>query len=132
MSALLSIALSFIKAVEDGQTGDQLDIFYHPDIEQKEYPNALVKNLVVRNLNDLKEASIKGSQILVKQRYDIQSTHVTETTVIIEAIWTGTLVIPLGKIPAGGDMKANFAQFFEFQDGKIIKQRNYDCFEPFM
>jgi hypothetical protein len=51
--------------------------------------------------------------------------------VIIEAIWTGTLAIPLGNIPIGGQMKAWFAQFYEFKDGKIIKQRNYDCFEPF-
>ena len=26
-------------------------------------------------------------------------------------------------------MKAFFAVFLEFQEGKIIKQRNYDCFE---
>lgn len=28
-------------------------------------------------------------------------------------------------------MVAHYAQFFEFKDGKIFRQRNYDYFEPF-
>jgi hypothetical protein len=34
------------------------------------------------------------------------------------------------KTPAGSVMRARFAQFFELRDGKIAKQRNYDCFYP--
>ena len=34
------------------------------------------------------------------------------------------------KTPAGSVMRARFAQFFEFRDGKIVAQRNYDCFYP--
>jgi hypothetical protein len=52
--------------------------------------------------------------------------------VIIEAIWTGVLSIPVGKLAVGSEMKAYFAQFFEFKNGKITKQRNYDCFENFL
>ncbi|MCB9307325.1 MAG: nuclear transport factor 2 family protein, partial [Lewinellaceae bacterium] len=52
-------------------------------------------------------------------------------TVVLECIWRGTLAIPIGNIPAGGQMTAYFAQVFEFRDGKIYRQRNYDCFEPF-
>jgi ketosteroid isomerase-like protein len=69
--------------------------------------------------------------VLQKEKYDIVKSYTIGNTVIIEAVWTGTLAIPLGNIPIGGEMKAYFAQFYEFQDGKIIKQRNYDCFEPF-
>jgi hypothetical protein len=46
-------------------------------------------------------------------------------------MWTGTLALPIGQIPIGGHMKANFARFYEFENGKIRRQRNYDCFEPF-
>jgi len=27
-------------------------------------------------------------------------------------------------------MRARFAVFLDFRDGKITRQRNYDCFEP--
>ena len=30
----------------------------------------------------------------------------------------------------GASMKAHFAMFFEFREGRIALQRNYDCFEP--
>jgi hypothetical protein len=50
--------------------------------------------------------------------------------VAIEAIWTGTLAIGLGSLKPGDKMRARFAQFFEFRDGLIVRQRNYDCFEP--
>lgn len=105
--------------------------FYHPDIEQIEYPNTLTKNTTIRKLNDLKLAAEKGKQVLQKEEYEILNSYTVGNTVILEALWTGTLAIPLGSIPVGGQMKAHFAQFFEFKDGKIIRQRNYDCFEPF-
>jgi ketosteroid isomerase-like protein len=28
-------------------------------------------------------------------------------------------------------MRAHIAAFLEFRDGKIVAQRNYDCYEPF-
>jgi ketosteroid isomerase-like protein len=48
----------------------------------------------------------------------------------IEVQWTGTLAVALGTLPAGGEMRARFAMFLELRDGKIARQRNYDCFEP--
>jgi hypothetical protein len=36
-----------------------------------------------------------------------------------------------GKTPAGNAITAHFAMFFETADGKIRRQRNYDCFGEF-
>lgn len=49
----------------------------------------------------------------------------------LEVLWRGTLVVPFGSIPAGGEMRARFAVFLELRDGRIARQRNDDCFEPF-
>jgi hypothetical protein len=35
----------------------------------------------------------------------------------------------MGTLPAGSQMKAYCAMFLEFQEGKIVGQRNCDCFE---
>jgi ketosteroid isomerase-like protein len=51
--------------------------------------------------------------------------------VALEVRWSGTLAVPVGSFPAGGEMRARFAVFLDFRDGKIVAQRNYDCFEPF-
>ncbi len=128
---LLQIARSFVKALQNRTSPEDLLAFYHPEIEQVEYPNTLTPSLTRRNLPQLKKASEKGKSVLVSEEYDIINAYVHGNTVILETIWTGTLAVPLGKIPPGGQMKAYFAQFIEFVDDKIIRIRNYDCFEPF-
>ena len=128
---LKQIAAAFIQTLQNRESVEELVHFYHPDIEQIEYPSTLSNNTTIRKLNDLKLAAEKGKQVLQKEEYQILNSYTIGNTVILEALWTGTLAIPLGNIPVGGQMKAHFAQFFEFKDGKIIRQRNYDCFEPF-
>lgn len=128
---LNQIAEQFIKRLQSRNSAEELIQFYHEDIEQIEFPNTLTKNKTIRNLEDLKLASERGKKVLQKEEYEILKSYSFDNTVIIEALWTGTLAIPLGNIPVGGQMRAYFAQFYEFKDEKIIKQRNYDCFEPF-
>jgi len=129
---ILQIAKDFIHAIERRTSFDELEKFYHPDAVQTEYPNTLTKNKTVRTIADLRDASDKGKKILQVEHYEIVRSYVYENTVILEVVWTGVLSIPIGRIPAGGEMKAYFAQFFEFRENKIIMQRNYDCFEPFL
>lgn len=66
--------ISFLKAVEDGNVSD-LQQFYHPDVEQIEYPNAVVKNTVVSTIHDLNKASGQGAKILKKQEYEIKHSY---------------------------------------------------------
>ena len=128
----VELAIEFIKAVSEGKIGEELNNFYDKSANQIEYPNLLTKKIVERNLDAIKDSSIKGKQVISIQNYEIIKAYSCGNTVIIEAIWTGRLAIPLGKLKAGDEMKAYFAQFFEFRDGKIVKQRNYDCFENFL
>jgi ketosteroid isomerase-like protein len=127
-----TIAADFLHTLQNRTSFQDLLRFYHADIEQIEFPNTLTKNKVVRTLADLQDASERGKTVLQKEEYDIIKSYTFGNTVIIEAVWTGTLAMPIGSIPIGGQLKAYFAQFFEFADGKIIRQRNYDCFEPFI
>ena len=98
---------------------------------QVELPNRLVPNGATRNLDAIREASRRGRQVLAAERYDVRNAVASGDRVALEVLWTGTLAVPIGTIPAGGEMRAHFAMFLEFRDGKIVRQRNYDCFEPF-
>ena len=48
----------------------------------------------------------------------------------MEIIWTGTVREARGPFAAGQKLRARFAVFMEFQGGRIVRQRNYDCFDP--
>src|SRR5271165_4622101 len=104
------LAIEFISALQNRTFFADLARFYHEDIEQIEFPNAVVKNTAIRNLNDLKQGAEKGKKLLQKEVYEVIRSFVSGNTVIIEAVWTGTLAIPFGNIPVGGQMKAYFAQ----------------------
>ena len=125
------IVEAFLKALETRESFDELEKFYHPDIEHTEYPNAIRKSTGVGKLSNLKAASERGKKALLKEEYEIKNIFSVNNTVIVEAIWKGTLAVPIGTIKAGEVMTAHFAQFFEFKDEKIYRQRNYDCFDPF-
>jgi hypothetical protein len=128
----LELAIRFIEVIGEGKSGKELNEFYDESALQIEYPNLLTKRIIKRNLSEIKDASISGKKVISNQKYEIVKSFSIEDTVIIEAIWSGKLSIPLGKLNAGDELKAYFAQFFEFKDNKIVKQRNYDCFENFL
>lgn len=123
--------LDFLKMLEESTSIDRFTEFYHPEVEQTEFPNAITKTTTTRTLNDLKEGFEKGSKLFTRQTYEVKNLVATNDTVVLECIWRGTLAVPVGTIKAGEQMTAHFAQVFEFRDGKIYRQRNYDCFLPF-
>ncbi len=125
------VVVDFLKMVENRESPSELDKFYHPEVEQIEFPNAITKNTAFRSLQDLKDGSERGKAIMSKERCEIKKLYSFDETVILEAVWKGTIAMDIGKLKAGEEMVAYFAQFFEFKDGKIYRQRNYDCFEPF-
>jgi ketosteroid isomerase-like protein len=126
----LDNARQYLAAIQRGATGDALAQFFAPDVVQEEFPNRVVPNGKRRNLAAMLEGAERGQQVMSAQRFDIRTAIATGDRVILEALWTGTLAIPFGTIPAGGEMRAYTAMFLEFRDGKIVAQRNYDCFEP--
>jgi ketosteroid isomerase-like protein len=84
-----------------------------------------------RDLKALREAAERGKKVVTRQHFELLNAVADGDHVAVEARWTATLAVPLGSIPAGGEMRASFAIFFEFRDGLIVRQRNYDCFDPF-
>lgn len=123
--------VAFLKMMENRESSQELEKFYHTDVEQIEFPNAILKATAIRDLQDLKDGSERGKKILSKEIYEVRKLHAIGDLVILEAVWTGILSVPIGNLKTGEKMTAYFAQFFEFKDGKIFRQRNYDCFEPF-
>ena len=125
----LAVARRYLEAIERGNPGDCL-AFFAEDVVQEEFPNRLVPQGARRDLAGLREAAQRGGKVMAAQRYEVLNALASGDQVALEVQWTGTLAVPFGSLPAGGRMRARFAIFLEFRDGKIARQRNYDCFEP--
>lgn len=130
--SLLPIIEAYFNDISSGITPEKLAAYCSPAMVQTEFPNLFSPALSHYSLNDLLSGSQKGKGILSGQRIEIIRHFESGNTIIVEALWTGTLALPLGQIPIGGELRAHIARFFEFENGKIVQQRNYDCFEPYL
>lgn len=125
----LTLAHEYLAALENGEAGDALRRFFTSDFVQIEYPNALNPKGQRSDLAEVVLRSEKGRQVLRSQRYAIENAVASDDSVALEVEWTGVLAMPLAGLPAGGEMHAHFGVFLDFRDGKIARQRNYDCFD---
>ena len=131
MSENLDRIREYLVAIERGATGDVLAAYFTPDVVQEEFPNRLVPAGARRDLAAILDGAVRWQKVLSGQRYEVLNAVENGDSVALEVQWTGTLAVPVGATPAGGQMRARFAVFIELRDGKICAQRNYDCFDPF-
>ncbi len=96
---------------------------------QEELPNRLFAQGARRNLADILDAAERGQKALSSQSYEIRNQVANDDSVALEILWVGKLAIPVAGLAAGAEMRAHLAVFIEFRDGKIVAQRNYDCYE---
>ncbi len=120
----------YFAALEQGATGEKLAAYYHADVVQEEFPNQLAPTGAQRNLNEILAAAERGQQAISGHRYQILNMIVDGNRAAVEFAWSGTLVVSVGKLSPGTIVRGRFASFLEFQDGRIIAQRSYDCFDP--
>ena len=126
----LSTVERYLAALEDGAAGDDLARFFSREVVQEEFPNRLVPGGARRDLHALLEGADRGKRLLRSQRYRLLHAFADGETVAAEVQWVGTLAVDLGTLSAGSELRARFALFIEFRDGQIVRQRNYDCYDP--
>lgn len=122
---------AYLRAIEEEAPEETLRAFFTEDVEQIEFPNRLVPSGATRDLAALLAGNVKGRAVVEQQRYEIASVVARGDVVAVELVWTATLRVPIGALAAGDTMRARFAVFVELVDGRIRRQRNYDCFDPF-
>jgi ketosteroid isomerase-like protein len=126
----LATALRYIESLSSGMGADDLTQFFTPDVVQEEFPNRLLPSGATRDLAALKEARVRGKGLLSAERFEVLGTMSDGDSVALELRWIATVGIKAGPFETGQELRARFAVFLEFRDGRIARQRNYDCFDP--
>jgi len=129
-AANLAAARRYIELIEQFAQPHEFEGVLHPNIQHEEYPNLLMKNGSKRDYATMVAGPQQGRKILSDNHYEIKNAFAAGDWVTLEIVWTGTLAIPLGGMPAGAELKAHIATILQFQDGLIITQHQYDCYDP--
>ena len=122
--------IRFYTALQEGE-GETMLGFYDEDVEQVELPNQLKPKGDRRGLAKMREDFARSRGILRSQTYAIKTLVCADDDVVVEAVWEGVLDVAIGKLEPGDTMRAHICNMFTLKDGKIVSQRNYDCFEAF-
>jgi ketosteroid isomerase-like protein len=126
----LDLALRYVAALSSGADADAIAAFYTPDVIQEEFPNRLLPTGATRDLAALKEGRVRGKALLAAEHYEVLGHVADGDRVALELLWTATIAIKAGPFEPGQQLRARFAILLEFRDGRIARQRNYDCFDP--
>jgi ketosteroid isomerase-like protein len=126
----LAIALRYLEALESGAEGGALAEFYTKDVVQEEFPNRLSPIGAHRDLNAILDAARKGKKTVRAQKFEVLRSIVDGESVALEVLWSGFLATPVDTLPADSEMRAHISIWLDFRDGKISRQHNYDCFDP--
>ena len=102
---------------------------FHPDIIQTAYPNQLSNEIKQRSFDIMLESMVTNRIILKSQHFSVLKVVDAGNTLVVEAKWTGEIGVDAGQFRRGQIMKAFICTIIEFRDGKIYRQRNYDCYE---
>ncbi len=126
----LEIARRYLEAVESGAEGAALAEFFTKDVIQEEFPNRLAPIGAHRNLQAILDSARQGRKMLRAQKFEILNSIVEGDRVALEVYWSGLLDVPVDTLPADSELRAHFSMWLEFKDGKIARQHNYHCFDP--
>lgn len=100
------------------------------EIQQTEYPNRASPDGRWRDRDAMIAEAEENRRRYAWQSYEVVKSMAEGETVALEVIWRGELAAPLGDLPAGAELASHSAIFLEFRHGRIVAQRNYDCFLP--
>ena len=105
----------------------------HPEMRFHELPNRIRPKGGVDDLTAMIEGLRRASEgkVLRGQRYVFSDVIEAGDRVVVEARWEGEVAMPIGRLQAGETMVAHICMVFRLRDGRIVEQRNYDCYEDF-
>jgi ketosteroid isomerase-like protein len=129
-SAHESVVRDLLAAIEAEAPAETVAGFWHPDAEQVELPSLMRPAGHRRGLAELLEGYRTGAGFLRRQAYEVLHVVDDGERLAVQLRWTATTAVDAGALPAGTELVAHVAVFYEFRDGLVLRQSSYDCYEP--
>jgi ketosteroid isomerase-like protein len=129
-SAHETVVRDLLAAIEAEAPVEAVAAFWHPDAEQVELPSLMRPAGHRRGVAEMLEGYRAGAGFLRSQAYDVLDVVDDGERLAVRLRWTATTAVDAGTLPAGTELVAHVAVFYEFRDGLVLRQSSYDCYEP--
>ena len=118
------------QAIADRAPAAEIATYWHPRAQQIEYPSLMRPSGHRRPLREMLDGYAKGLALIAQQDHTVLNVVVDDDRMAVQARWNATTAIEAGPLPAGAELVAFVALFYDFEDGLILRQSTYDCYEP--
>jgi ketosteroid isomerase-like protein len=127
----LELAKRYIELVGDpAMTVEDLKALLDERSVWREMPNRFAPEGRTSNYAAVLASWEKGREYLPEQTYTLRQAIASGDTVALEIGWQGKVIKALGPFPAGAVLSAQLAIFISFENGKIVSQTDYPCYDP--
>ncbi|MDJ0320134.1 nuclear transport factor 2 family protein [Pseudarthrobacter sp. PS3-L1] len=127
-SSAKDLVLDFIRVLEAGGGSAELRPFLAPGFELTEAPHALAPRGSRRSIEQVLSGADQGKLIVSGQHFDIRRTVAQGNTVVVEAEWNATVLMPLPHWEIGDTITASTCSIFEVHRGQLLHQSSFDCY----
>jgi ketosteroid isomerase-like protein len=127
----LELARRYLRILERDMADPELPALFDPEYVFHEKPNRLNPNGRTLTMSAMHEVTAKAKRIVLEQSYVIKNALAVGDEVALEVDWVGRFNLAFASTPAGAPIRATLGMFLTFRAGKILSQRNYDCYDPF-
>lgn len=121
---------ALLAAIEAGAPAAEVAAHFHPDAEQVELPSLVRPTGHRRGLAELLDGYRAGAGFLARQSYTVENVVDDGERLAVQLRWEATTALAAAGLPAGAELVAHVAVFYEFRDGLVLRQSSYDCYEP--
>ncbi len=126
----VEVARAYLRSLEARAPIPAIGAFLDDEAVVVVQPNSVDPRGSRRTRAEALAGAERGRALMREERYEILSAVEAGDRAVLEVAWSGVLAVALGKLEAGATMRAHCSMHFEVRSGKIVAQRNYDCFEP--
>jgi len=125
-----AIVRRYLSLIAAGGPTSAVAALLHPEMQQIEYAHALDPVTRTRDRDAVLAGLDAGARTMASQTYGAPVLSVAGDTVTAEFDWSGTTAIALGPWPRGTQLSARICAIIRLREGRIVAQRNYDCYRP--
>lgn len=127
----VEVVTRYLSALESRAPVERIEALLAEDATIAVLPNRLDPRGTERGRAEALADVARGRALLARERYEVLGTVREGDRVALEVAWTGVLAVSLGALEPGAELRGRCAMFFRVVSGRIVAQRNYDCFEAF-
>jgi len=80
----VEIAREYLRAIEEGATGDAMARFFDSDVVLEEFPSRLTPQGARRNLSDILAGAERGQKVVSSQSYEVHQAIENDNRVALE------------------------------------------------